>query len=170
MTRPALHLFYLLVLPALAAPSARTSDKKIDFDHDSHVRSAWIERCRDGDTCRVRTADGLWFNVRLSGIDAPELRRKGRHDPFAEEARDVLNQLAGKKTLKLRQTDLDRYNRPVVELLSPDGIVINHIMVRRGLATAYRGPAGSLVREPYLVEEANAKAAGRGLWAHRTSH
>ncbi|MEK7791436.1 MAG: hypothetical protein AAB309_07410, partial [Deltaproteobacteria bacterium] len=39
---------------------------------------ATVLHCYDGDTCRVKTDGGIWFNVRLFGIDAQEMPRRGK--------------------------------------------------------------------------------------------
>ncbi len=59
--------------------------------------------------------------------------------------------------------DQDRYGRTVAEVILPDGRVLNHELVKAGLAWWYRRYApedGTLAQL-----EANAKAAKRGLWA-----
>ena len=56
---------------------------------------AMVLYCYDGDTCRVKTDGGLWFNVRLFGIDAQEMAWKGKKkrpgQPFSESAKNALN-------------------------------------------------------------------------------
>src|SRR5262245_59656458 len=76
---------------------------------------AYVYHCHDGDTCRVRIAGAVWLNVRLAGIDAPEVggARRGEGQPLGAEARDFLNARVKGKAVTLRQVDLDQYNRPV---------------------------------------------------------
>ncbi len=149
----------VLVLTAWAtgrAQDQREKPKTID---------ALIYNCSDGDTCRVGVADGLWFNVRLAGIDAPEVPhgKKKPGQPLGSEAKDFLNHAIKGQTVKLAQTDLDPYNRPVVELADATGSV-NLRLVAEGLAEAYRGPAKRLDRDPFFAAEAEAKKAKKGIW------
>ncbi len=124
--------------------------------------------CNDGDTCRVKVASGMWMNVRLAGIDAPEVAsgKKKPGQPFGEEARNFLNNHAKGKTIQIRQTDLDQYNRPVVELLS-EGQNINRKIVQSGFAEAYRGKTKRIDNAAYLADEAAAKKAGSGIWSQK---
>lgn len=122
--------------------------------------------CSDGDTCRVKIEGSMWVNVRLAGIDAPEVPhgKKKPGQPLGQEAKDLLNNTVKGKSLKLRQTDLDHYNRPVVELINADNSVLNVQMVREGYAEAYRGPAKRLDRAPYLAAEEAARKDKKGVW------
>ena len=93
-----------------------------------------IVSCYDGDTCRVQTPGGLNFNVRLFGIQAPELpNEKG-----AQKAKRAINKLLKGKEVSVEQLDRDRYNRPVVEIKLED-LNINKEMLRLGLAKRYTG-------------------------------
>ncbi len=130
---------------------------------------AYVHHCSDGDTCRVQIGDALWLNVRLAGIDAPEVphgkRKPGQ--PLGEAARTFLNSQVGGKTVLLRQNDLDPFNRPVVELIV-GGVRVNLQMVQDGYAEAYRGKAKRLDRATYLEAEAKAKKAANGIWVLKT--
>ncbi len=127
---------------------------------------AYVHHCSDGDTCRVQIGDGVWLNVRLAGIDSPEVPhgKKKPGQPFGEAARIFLNDQVAGKTVILRQNDLDPFNRPVVELVLGQ-VRVNLRMVQEGYAEAYRGKAKRLDRPPYLEAEAQAKAAAKGIWA-----
>lgn len=126
---------------------------------------AYVTHCSDGDTCRVQFGDSLWVNVRLAGIDAPEVShsKKRPGQPLGEEAKVFLNALVQGKAVQVRQSDLDPFNRPVVELVQ-GAISVNLRMVQEGFAEAYRGKAKRLDRAPYLGAEAAAKAAKKGIW------
>ena len=148
--------------PEVPKPSELSSN-------DDAVASAVIDYCHDGDTCRVRFGDAVWLNVRLAGIDAPELRKGGRGghwdaQPGGEAAKEALNRLIQGKEVDLRQIDLDQYNRPVVEIRIQDHLV-NLQMVTDGMAEVYRGKVKRLDQAPYFAAEANARASKKGIWA-----
>ena len=149
----------ILILTAWATSRAQDQAEK------PKTIEAFIYNCSDGDTCRVGVADGLWFNVRLAGIDAPEVPhgKKKPGQPLGSEAKDFLNHAIKGQTVKLTQTDLDPYNRPVAELADASGFV-NLRLVAEGLAEAYRGPAKRLDRAPYFAAEAQAKKKKKGIW------
>ncbi|MFW7379160.1 MAG: thermonuclease family protein [Oligoflexus sp.] len=130
---------------------------------------AEITHCNDGDTCRAKIAGNLWMNVRLAGIDAPELakkRKKTSAQAFAEEARDWLNNSVKQQPVELLQHDLDHFNRPIVELYVGQRL-INIEMLRHGLAEVYQGKTKRLDRTPYLAAEAAAKEKKIGIWSQK---
>lgn len=130
---------------------------------------AYVYYCHDGDTCRVAVAQGVWFNVRLAAIDAPELKKGGRGgrwdtQPGGEAARAETNRLLKGKTVRLRQVDLDPYNRPVAEFRDGSELV-NLKLVEEGYAEAYRGKTKRLDKSGYFAAEARAKLGHKGIWA-----
>ena len=112
---------------------------------------------------RVGDGDGLTFSgarVRLVGIDAPELAQScddagGRRHACGEEARRHLVGLIGGRTVECNWAKLDRYGRRL-GLCRADDEDLNAAMVRDGWAVAYGA---------YEAEEAEARAARRGVWA-----
>lgn len=131
-----------------------------------------INSCHDGDTCQVMTTDGFWFNVRLAGIDAPEVGRKRKNkeagQPLGLEARDQLIKMTQKsKSMRIRQVDIDHFNRPVVEILVGDDCV-NIRLLEMGLAERYRGNTKDLDVDRYDKAEHDAKRARRGIWGLNT--
>lgn len=140
-----------------AAPHQQKNAKDIE---------AYVTHCSDGDTCRVQIGDAFWVNVRLAGIDAPEVAhsKKRPGQPLGVDARDFLNAQVQGKAVRLRQNDLDPFNRPVVELVQ-GATSVNLRMVQEGYAEAYRGKGKRLERAPFLAAEADAKAKRRGIWA-----
>ncbi len=128
---------------------------------------ATVMYCYDGDTCRVKTDGGLWFNVRLFGIDAQEMPRKGKKrrpgQPLAESAKNALNNKTKEKSVRLNQADLDGFNRPVVEIWLNDKS-INLEMVEEGWAEAYKGKTKRISMAPYLKAEKQAREKKLGIW------
>jgi endonuclease YncB( thermonuclease family) len=163
LIRVCIRMTYILLAAAAASPSAAKDEPELA---DLKLLTATVLYCHDGDTCRLKIENGLWLNVRLAGIDAPEVAggRKKPGQPFGNESRDFLNQQIKAKTVTVRQTDLDPFNRPVVELLTADGTNINRQMIRTGYAEAYRGKTRRLDISPYLADEAVAKSSKAGIW------
>ena len=128
---------------------------------------ATVFYCYDGDTCRVKTNEGLWFNVRLFGIDAHEMPRKGKKmrpgQPFTDFAKNALNKKTQGKSVKLNQADLDPFNRPVVEIWLNDKN-INLEMVEEGWAEAYRGKTKRIKMDAYFEAEKQARKKKLGIW------
>ena len=121
----------------------------------------------DGDTIKV--SDG-WrrTTVRLVGVDTPEVAHGDRPgEPFGPEATEFTRAaLAGKRVrLEVPPRDqIDAYGRLLAYVFLEDGTLFNRELVRQGYARAY-----TRFRFPYRDEfrrlEAEARAAGRGMWA-----
>lgn len=114
-----------------------------------------VVRVKDGDSLVVASA-GREVDVRLAGIDAPELRQAR-----GMEARMALEAMVAGRDVELQLVGGDAYRRIVAHILV-DGLDVNAEMVRRGLAWVPRqySPAPALVRHEY-----EAQAAGRGVWS-----
>ena len=153
--------------PQKVAPCpADTPAKASSPEADAEQASVEVTHCNDGDTCRILTRSGkLWFNVRLAGVDAPEVGRRGRpSQELAEDARNWLNSNLKGKSILMRQVDLDPYNRPVVEFLE-SGRNVNLALIEVGFAEAWRGKTKRIQTESYLAAEKKAQDAGVGIWA-----
>jgi endonuclease YncB( thermonuclease family) len=107
----------------------------------------------DGDSVRIAGEE-----VRLSGIDAPELMQtcqvSGQETPCGRNARAALRRLLGSGLVTCVGSERDRYGR-FLAVCRVRGIDINAAMVRDGHAVAFGG---------YAREEAEASAAFKGIW------
>ncbi len=96
-------------------------------------------RVVDGDTIHTRVDLGLdcsiELTVRLSGIDAIELREPGGKDARAWLAQ----QLAGEFTLRTEKDRREKYGRYLGLILLDDGTDVNDELVQRGYARPYDG-------------------------------
>ncbi len=123
----------------------------------------------DGDTILV-SLGGKKIKVRLLGIDAPE--KEGpytKKEPLGEEARRRVIELALRKKVALiyeGDSLKDRYGRYLAHVILPDGRTLNEILLKEGLAEAYRKFRYSR-KKRYRKLEAKAKAACRGIWRLR---
>lgn len=138
----ALSVFLLASLLALAA-GAKTLHGVVN-----HVT--------DGDTIWVRPAGGAPVQVRIQGLDAPEICQA-----FGQQARDALAARLLHREVLVSTRARDIYQRSVGNV-SQDGQDVGAWLVAHGYAwsTHYRGRDG-----PYAREEAHARQARLGLWA-----
>jgi len=111
----------------------------------------------DGDTLTV-LVDRTPVRVRLAGIDAPE-----RGQPFADASRRSLASLVASRDVDVRDRGRDRYGRVLGVVVAGD-VDANAEQVRRGYAWVFRRYAHDAT---LLALEADARAAGRGLWRER---
>jgi endonuclease YncB( thermonuclease family) len=155
----------------LTQAGEKTGDGARDLQQDKKF-PAEIMYCHDGDTCHVIADNGMWFNVRLAGIDAPEVgrysKKKSEGQPLGEDSRDALvNFVVKQKNILLRQVDLDPYNRPIVEIYLGDDCV-NLKMLELGMAERYQGKTKRIDQSKYNEAELKAKSSKRGIWGLKT--
>ena len=82
----------------------------------------------DGDTIRFMH-DGAPEKIRLWGIDCLESKQA-----FGTRAKQFTGDLSFGKVVKVRVRNVDRYHRPVAEIILPDGKSLNQELVRAGFA------------------------------------
>ena len=125
---------------------------RLKFPTKSSTMASWdgrrfhavVERCHDGDTCRV-ALPGLpdvfaTMGVRLRGIDAAELR--GAQCPLekclALDARDALIKMVVGRNTTLDNCAPDKYFRLLCDV-SVDGADVGGKLLRGGYAVPYNG-------------------------------
>ncbi|MGE5245325.1 MAG: thermonuclease family protein [Betaproteobacteria bacterium] len=116
----------------------------------------------DGDTIEVATVG----RVRLLGIDAPEVEHGfDTAAPFGHEARERLTALVLHRWVRLERDGaaLDKYNRRLAYVIREDGLFVNAVLVREGLARiSARLPLARL--DELRRAEAEAQSFRRGMW------
>jgi len=130
--------------------------------------NATVERVVDGDTIKVKVGDRL-ETVRLIGIDAPESVAPTRPvQCFGEEASLHLEAMlpAGTAITLVRDTEArDVYDRLLGYVVRfHDGLFINLELVAAGYAAVLNFPPNDHYAGVLARAEAEAVAAGRGLW------
>jgi endonuclease YncB( thermonuclease family) len=115
-----------------------------------------VSHVTDGDTLWVRPAGGAPVQVRLQGLDAPEICQS-----FGPQARDALAARVLHRPVRVSVRTRDMYDRSV-GTVSLDGQDVGAWLVAGGFAWSarYRGRSG-----PYAREETQARQGRMGLWA-----
>lgn len=119
-----------------------------------------VTRVIDGDTIAIEGD----YRVRYIGIDTPEVYPEV--EAYSIEAREANRQLVEGKEVRLERdvSEADKYDR-WLRYVYVDDIFVNAELVRQGLAEARAYPPDTKYQE-YLEElEAEAREAGRGIWA-----
>lgn len=99
----------------------------------------------DGDTITVRAT--IWLgqvvetNVRVDGMDAPEMRaRCAREKDMAEAARDMTRKLIGPNLVSLMDVQPDKYGGRVrARVVTTGGADLSDSLIKAGLARPYHG-------------------------------
>ena len=112
----------------------------------------------DGDTIQIGA-----LRIRLSGIDTPELHQTcTRNDSIwkcGRESAEMTAHLIDEKSVRCIGNVYDMYDRLLAVCFSHHGN-INSILVRKGMALAYR-----YYSSDYITEEEEARQNKIGLWS-----
>jgi len=142
-----------------ASPRAGGSAKTMTIPRPS-VRPAASEgtvvRVRDGDSIVVMRG-GVGIEVRLDGIDSPELAQA-----FGKKAKNFTSSLALGKAVRLVGKGRDRYDRELAEVFLLDDSSLNRALVAAGYAWWFRNHSADRSLESL---EQTARLSRRGLWA-----
>lgn len=111
----------------------------------------------DGDTITIESG----YRVRYIGIDTPE-----RGEAFYSEAREANRRLTAGKKVRLERdvSETDKYDR-LLRYVWVEDMLVNAELVRQGLARAKAYPPDTKYRDYLEQRQAEAMAAGRGIWA-----
>ena len=146
---------------ALAARSATTASPRPEAPRAVARIEGVVERVYDGDSFRMRTADGRELGVRIAGIDAPE-----RTQPFANVSRRALHDAIGNRDVRIEAVKVDPYGR-VVARVFVGGRDIGLEQIDQGLAwhfARYDADLAPAERERYARAQAAARERRVGLW------
>jgi micrococcal nuclease len=142
---PLLPLFIVAWLLALPVSQAAA----VEF-------SARVVSVIDGDDIVVRH-NGLNKDVRLNGIDCPE-----EGQAYGRRAKEFTTKLAYHKTVKVQAYGSDAFGRTIADVILPDGRLLNHELVKAGLAWWFRSYAPE--NEELAKLEKEARASKNELW------
>jgi micrococcal nuclease len=120
----------------------------------------------DGDTLRLRDDTGAVENVRLVGIDTPEVYPV--LECYGAEAESELLRLAPiGSTLRVATDDdpFDDYDRLLLYLWNDDGVFVNLALVEGGFAEAIRVQPNDLHFDTLRAAEDAAASADLGMWS-----
>lgn len=111
------------------------------------------------------------INVRLAGIDAPEIGHFGGvSQPYAEEAKRWLTKFVQNRAATILPHRLDQYSRLVATVFVRRWFFFKYNvsleMVRAGYATVYRNSGAEYgdVKEKLIKAEARAQRHKKGMW------
>lgn len=131
------------------------------------LESVGVRNVVDGDTLRLD--DGR--SVRLIGINAPEIGRKGRRsEAFAETARRRLESLVrqsdGRVGLLPGVEPRDKYGRTLAHVYGRSGNNFEAVLLSEGLGYRVAVAPNVRLRDCQQQAEQAARQAGVGLWRH----
>jgi micrococcal nuclease len=127
-----------------------------------------VVRVVDGDTIRVRLADGVIERVRYIGVDTPEsVKPNTPVQCFAEAASAFNRRLVAGRTVHLvgDVEPRDRYGRMLAYVYRrPDGLFVNAELARLGYARPLTIPPDVRFAGHFRALAEAARRGARGLW------
>lgn len=150
-----------LILLAIAGlilwGAAKTALWALGEDAERKTEKAVVTEVIDGDSLIVKTREGKTLEVRLEGIDAPEVGQAG-----GEGAKDLMEALVEGEAITLStaepEPEKDIYGRTLAKI-GHQNEDLGEEMVERGGAWA--------VDENLEDEQDRAKNQGKGIWKNR---
>jgi micrococcal nuclease len=126
----------------------------------SPPETAKVTQVIDGDTIIVAGN----YRVRYIGIDTPEVYPKV--EEYGIEAWEANRRLVEGKEVRLERdaTETDKYDR-LLRYVYVGDVFVNAELVRQGLAEAKAYPPDTKYQDYLEKLEAEARLAGRGMWA-----
>lgn len=109
---------------------------------------------RDGDTFNIRVhvwiGQNIETNVRINGIDTPELHGKCEKErSMAQRARQELVSLIADKKVRLYNVRYEKYaGRVLADVETIDGVKISDYLIEKGFARTYHGEK----RKPWCAD------------------
>ena len=120
-----------------------TWDETVEFTYP--ITSGHVIKVYDGDTITIASkmpyenSQLFRFNVRLNGIDTPEIKSKDENEKaLAKKARDSLSQLIMNKNIALKNVKNEKYGRILADVYLDD-LHINKWMIEKQFAVEYDG-------------------------------
>ena len=113
----------------------------------------------NGDTFVAHSGNNDDMQVRLYGIDAPELRQS-----YGEEAKAHLAQLLGTQAISLELLDVNRYGQHMALAYLEDGSLVQEKLLEEGYAWVYPQYCMIPVCRYWAKVEIEARDSRLGLW------
>jgi len=156
-----------------SSSASATSTTRVQTTTTTVKTNADVVRVVDGDTivARLDAEPGTEYKIRLLGVNTPETVDPRRAvQCFGKQASDFAKKTLSGKRVRLeadpQADERDKYDRLLRNITLADGTDFNALLVREGFANAYLSFPLNAARKVELRKlEAEAKAAGRGLWA-----
>jgi endonuclease YncB( thermonuclease family) len=145
----------------LVAPAVPVSTY-CGYSVGASLLSGTVISVHDGDTVKVSTATGV-RDIRLEGIDAPELVQ-----PYGPQSQANLSALVLNQPVTVAYSKLDQYNRVVGSVFTSSCQLTNLMQLQVGAAwfyKAYQCEQAAPVRSLYAEAQTTASERRVGLWA-----
>jgi micrococcal nuclease len=147
-------------------PSPTPTTLPAEYSFPAGAEPAAVTRIIDGDTIEVEI-EGQLYTVRYIGIDTPETVDPRRPvECYGKQASAYNELLVGGLIVGLEKdvSETDQFGRLLRYVWLNQTEMANAVLVRDGYADASAYPPDVLYQQLFEGLEADARAAGRGLW------
>ena len=123
---------------------------------------AWqgvVDRVISGDSLKIRHDSNHIYDVRLYGVDSPELTQTN-----GLAARDAAKKLVEGKSVDVQVINIDPNGEAIAVVYINDQYSLQAFLVGSGWAWVYDGHCDLKICKQWQSMETQAKAASRGLW------
>lgn len=163
MTRKQLRILSTALLTLIALLYGWPAENAAEGKKRDENSVVYIEKIIDGDSVEANIR-GRKEQVRLIGIDAPELGQK----PWGKRSKKFLEALISASGWQARiEYDVekrDKYNRVLAYLRSRDNKLINEEMLRNGYAVLFTLPPNVKHSDRLRSAQVIARENKRGIW------
>lgn len=159
-TRPLVVIAVLASCTDSAGSQQGTRQSRVPSPAAREALTCTVERVTDGDTIRCRGGR----RVRFLLVDTPEMDQ----GEFGRAARAVVMRHAPVGTVLALELDVqaqDRYGRTLAYVRTPDGVMLNEVVLREGVAVVSVYPPNVRHVDRFRAIADSARVARRGLWA-----
>lgn len=150
--------------PNTPTPSALSSTL-CGVDVGEKLLQGTVTNVHDGDTVTLNVG-GTSYNVRMDGLDAPELAQT-----FGSQSQAALSNAVLGKSVQVTYTKTDKYGRIVGAVFTEGCQYANLAQVSAGMAwfyKAYQCELSAPVRSQFAQAQDTASAAKLGLWSQNS--
>jgi micrococcal nuclease len=143
-------------------PASR-AEAQTETDLEQYGLPVSVTRVVDGDTIEVSPEVHGTEDVRLIGVDTPEVF--GGEEPYGPEASAYTKgRLEGQQVaLEFDEETVDPYGRALAYVWLPGGELFNETLVREGYAEVATFPPNVKYEDRFLAAEEEARAEGLGI-------
>ena len=123
---------------------------------------AWqgvVTQVIDGDSLKIRHESGRIYDVRLYGVDSPELAQTN-----GPEARNAARKLVEGKSVNVQVINVDPNGTAIAVVAINDQYSLQAFLVGSGYAWVYAGHCDLRICTQWQSMEKQARGASRGLW------
>ena len=151
----AASLLWANTLLGQSADSIQETPAKQDIKEKDEEITAKVSKVIDGDSIKVRSADGKEYEVQLEGTDAPETKQE-----HGKESSEALKKLLFDSDVRVTWKKKDNFDRPLAQVYRGETHV-NAEMLRSGNAWHFKRYNQSKSLADLEIVSKNEK---RGLW------